>query len=274
MFEEHKIESMICMMRHTYYTKMTDTTNSYTITAARCDNTYSIERWQNVISSGKSVIILVSYVYRDGEFTIELTNTEKDSIIKLDEIHLSNYSNVCCERLREESLQGVDIESEEQFTETELNEINALVYVRTGDGEEYDNTKCYDTNAELLDANCWLLNDTLYGFTCNCELYSNDDDDDDDDDDRGVIETEMQTIFTMDSDDPLILSASIAPPQLMRSESIAPSLMRSSSLASSFMQYSSPQLMRSSSLAPQLMRTPSVSISYSQSNDSESSQPE
>ena len=260
-------------MRHTYYTKMTDTRNSYTIMAARCDNTYSIERWQNVISSGKSVIILVSYVYRDGEFTIELTDAEKNSIIKMDEIDLSNYSNVCCERLREESLQGVDIESEEQFTDAELNEINALVYVRTG--EEYDNTKCYDTNAELLDANCWLLNDTLYGFTCNCELYSNDDATDDDD--RGVIETEMQTIFTMDSDDPLILSASIAPPQLMRSESIAPSLMRSSSLASSFMQYSSPtppQLMRSSSIAPQLMRMPSVSISYSQSNDSESSQQE
>ena len=260
-------------MRHTYYTKMTDTRNSYTIMAARCDNTYSIERWQNVISSGKSVIILVSYVYRDGEFTIELTDAEKNSIIKMDEIDLSNYSNVCCERLREESLQGVDIESEEQFTDAELNEINALVYVRTD--EEYDNTKCYDTNAELLDANCWLLNDTLYGFTCNCELYSNDDATDDDD--RGVIETEMQTIFTMDSDDPLILSASIAPPQLMRSESIAPSLMRSSSLASSFMQYSSPtppQLMRSSSIAPQLMRMPSVSISYSQSNDSESSQQE
>ena len=260
-------------MRHTYYSKMTDITNSYTITAARCDNTYSIERWQNVISSGKSVIILVSYVYRDGEFTIELTDAEKNSIIKMDEVDLSNYSNVCCERLREESLQGVDIENEEQFTDEELNEINALVYVRTG--EEYDNTKCYDTNAELLDANCWLLNDTLYGFTCNCELYSNDDATDDDDDDNGqVIETEMQTIFTMDSDDPLILSASIAPPQLMRSESIAPSLMRSSSLASSFLQYSSPQLMRSSSLAPQLMRTPSVSISYSQSNDSESSQQE
>lgn len=191
----------------------------------------------------------------------------------MDEVDLSNYSNVCCERLREESLQGVDIENEEQFTDAELNEINALVYVRTY--EEYDNTKCYDTNAELLDANCWLLNDTLYGFTCNCELYSNDDATDDDD--RGVIETEMQTIFTMDSDDPLILSASIAPPQLMRSESIAPSLMRSSSLASSFMQYSSPtppQLMRSSSIAPQLMRMPSVSISYSQSNDSESSQQE
>lgn len=270
MFEEHKIESMICMMRHTYYSKMTDTRNSYTITAARCDNTYSIERWQNVISSGKSVIILVSYVYRDGEFTIELTNTEKNSIIKLDEIDLSNYSNVCCERLREESLQGVDIENEEQFTETEMNEITALIYVRTGDGKEYDNTKCYDTNAEILDANSWLLNDTLYGFTCNCELYANDASDDD----RPVIETEMQTIFAMDSDEPLILSASIAPPQLMRSESIAPSLMRSSSLASSFMQYSSPApppLMRSSSIAPQLMRTPSVSISYSQSDDSESS---
>lgn len=262
-------------MRYTYYSKMTDTRNSYTITAARCDNTYSIERWQNVISSGKSVIILVSYVYRDGEFTIELTNTEKNSIIKMDEIHLSNYSNVYCERLREGSLQGVDIENEEQFTDAELNEINALVYVRTGDGEEYNNTKCYDTNAEILDANCWLLNDTLYGFTCNCELYANDDDDDDDD--RPVIETEMQTIFTMDSDDPLILSSSIAPPQLMRSASIAPSLMRSSSLASSFMQYSSPtppQLVRSESIAPQLMRTPSVSISYSQSDDVESSEQE
>jgi len=67
----------------------------YNITADYKKTTYQLEHWTNVLSNGKHVTLLVYTYFYWGTFEIELTDKEKEDILKKDEIVLNDYIISC-----------------------------------------------------------------------------------------------------------------------------------------------------------------------------------
>lgn len=139
----------------------------YKIKAKYKKSTYQEEHWTKIISSGKKVEFLITTFFRWGEFTIELDEKEKEEILKKTEIILNDY---CCyiEELWNGSYYDEEIVEKENYSKEELDEINDLLY-NSRDGE-VQNSPDENVDIELLESNGWSMNDTIYGFTCGCEI--------------------------------------------------------------------------------------------------------
>jgi hypothetical protein len=148
----------------------TDEIHIYEIMADYKKSTYQIEHWTNVLSNGKHVTFLVYTYFYWGTFEIELTDKEKEDILKKDEIVLNDYSVSCVE------LDGgcdcyQEIKNEEKYTKEELDEMNKLIYWHKDYyDEEYNTNTEYDFEQDILELNDWDLDDTIYGFDTGCEL--------------------------------------------------------------------------------------------------------
>ena len=142
----------------------------YNITANYKKSTYQIEHWTNVLSNGKHVTLLVYTYFYWGTFEIELTDKEKEDILKKDEIVLNDYS-VSCVELDSGCDCYEEIENDEKYTKEELDEINKLIYWHKDyHDEEYNTNTEYDFEQDILELNDWDLDDTIYGFDTGCEL--------------------------------------------------------------------------------------------------------
>lgn len=84
--------------------------------------------WVNTLAYGKSVSVKVNNVYRWGEFYIDLTDEEKEAILKMEMINLSEYEHELIEMWDGGCDFWIDIVNEEDFTEKELEEIEGLLY--------------------------------------------------------------------------------------------------------------------------------------------------
>jgi hypothetical protein len=120
------------------------------------------------LSNGKHVRFEVTNYFYWGTFEIELTDKEKEEILKKDSIILNDYS-VSCPELDSGCDQYEDIENEESYTEEELLEINSLIY-RPIDDEDYDSDKEDSLDTSVLEQNGWSMDDTIYGMDTGCEL--------------------------------------------------------------------------------------------------------
>ena len=143
----------------------------YHLTADYKKSTYQTEQWNNVLSNGKRVRFEVTNYFYWGTFEIELTDKEKEEILKKDSIILNDYS-VSCPELDSGCEQWEDIENEESYTEEELLEINRLIY-RPIEDEDYDSDEDdeeYEYDEDVLRMNGWEMDDTIYGFDTGCEL--------------------------------------------------------------------------------------------------------
>ena len=70
---------------------------TYNLTANCKKCTYQTEQWNNVLSNGKHIRFEVTNYFYWGTFEIELTDKEKEEILKKDSIILNDYSVSCPE---------------------------------------------------------------------------------------------------------------------------------------------------------------------------------
>lgn len=110
---------------------------------------------------GKKVTLIITTIFRWGEFEVNLTDEEKKNIMSKDNICLNDYdfcfvSNIDgCERIEE-------IENLESYTEEEKRAIYNDIY------EDDDNEVLL--NSMELEDNDWELYDTIYEIEGEIEL--------------------------------------------------------------------------------------------------------
>ena len=149
---------------------MCEDSKVYSLTADYKKCTYQIEHWTKDINGKKVTLLVYTYFYW-GTFEIDLTDKEKEEILKKDSIILNDYS-VSSHELDSGCDQYEDIENEESYTEEELLEINRLIY-RPVEDEDYDSDEDdeeYKYDVDILQMNGWDMDDTIYGMDTGCEL--------------------------------------------------------------------------------------------------------
>jgi hypothetical protein len=143
-------------------------TKTYEITADYKKSTYQREQWNNVLSNGKHVCFEVTTYFYWGTFEIELTDDEKEEILKKESIILNGYPGVSCNELDSGCDCSEEICKKDSFTCEELKEINKLLYCNEEDEYNSEDEYCLDT--DLLEENGWSMDETIYGFDTGCEL--------------------------------------------------------------------------------------------------------
>ena len=137
-----------------------EVSKEYTIIPVEEHATYSTEQWVNVLSDGKEVMVEAMIRCSGGDFSAELTETEKIEILSKETIVLNDYCATTWE-IRGGSFPSVSIANKNQFSEVEVDEIYRLLY---GDEDDAD----FDT--QRLEEHGWDLGETIYGFNCKCKL--------------------------------------------------------------------------------------------------------
>ena len=117
-------------------TQIMKETKTYRISASYKKATYQTEEWNNCLSNGKKVVIEITTVFRRGEFEIELTESEKEEILKKDEIILNDYNASAM------SCDGCDmyqeVRNEDNLTMKSEKNRSKLMYMDKDDPENYD----------------------------------------------------------------------------------------------------------------------------------------
>ena len=139
----------------------------YTITSDYKKSSYQTEQWNNILSNGKRVTYEITTYFYWGTFEIELTDKEKEEILKKDEIILNDYG-CSLEELTDGCDHYEEIKNEASYNEGELREIKKLLYFSPENDDEY--SEDCDIDQELLEENGWSMDDTIYGFSTGCEL--------------------------------------------------------------------------------------------------------
>jgi hypothetical protein len=148
-------------------------TRLYRISAEYKKATYETEQWINFLKNGKRVRFEITTYFRWGNFEIELTDKEKEELLKKDHIILNDY---CCSC--EEMWDGCDryeeIDNKDSYSAEELKEIYKLIYYDDEDDDEddyeYDSDEENNIDEDLLEKNGWSMDDTIYGLSCKCVL--------------------------------------------------------------------------------------------------------
>ena len=141
---------------------------TYSLTADCKKCTYQTEQWNNVLCNGKPVRFEVTNYFYWGKFEIDLTDKEKEEILKKNSIILNDYS-VSCPELDSGCDSSDEICNKDTYTEEELIEINRLIYRPIKD-EDYDSDEEYSFDKSVLEQNGWSMDDTIYGIDTGCEL--------------------------------------------------------------------------------------------------------
>lgn len=143
---------------------------TYKISANYKKSTYQEEHWVNKLKNGRYVTIYVTTFFRWGTFEITLTDQEKKEILKKEEIILNNY--VCAmEEMWDGCDRYIEIQEKDTYSSEEIKEIHRLMYCEDIKNSDYEYDSDNDEFQEdILDANGWDLDDTIYGFTCGCIL--------------------------------------------------------------------------------------------------------
>lgn len=140
----------------------------YKIEAEYKKSTWQNEAWVNKLSNGKIVTYVVCNCFRWGSFEIELTDEEKDAILKnKEEIKLCDY-NISEAELWDGVSHDEEIKDELSYTSDELEEIKKLLFYSKEDDEFKDEDE-YVTCDEL-EVNGWDLDDTEYYIYGGCTL--------------------------------------------------------------------------------------------------------
>ena len=70
---------------------MRDTIEYYNVYPENKDCVYTTEHWVNHLSNGKQVTVLFVQQWRDGTFTIDLNETNKEKLLTEDHIVLNDW---------------------------------------------------------------------------------------------------------------------------------------------------------------------------------------
>jgi hypothetical protein len=129
----------------------------YGVSAENKNSTYTNEYYSNTIC-GKHVILVITTVWRWGEFTITISEDEKDEIENMNPLIINDHSGEFI------STEGgwpysSEIRNINSYTEEELKAIYESVY------EDIEDKNVHDS-CILEDENGWELDETIY------EIYS------------------------------------------------------------------------------------------------------
>ena len=130
---------------------------------------YTTEYWNNQLSNGKQVTVFYVQQWRDGEFTIELDEKEKAIILTNDNIILNDW-RACTEEISSGWFYETKIKNEETFTDEEKKEIHKLMFCDKDDECAYNSEEEYDFEQDIMEANDWSMDDTIYEIVNGCEL--------------------------------------------------------------------------------------------------------
>jgi hypothetical protein len=147
----------------------TEESHIYELTADYKKCTYQTEQWNNVLSNGKRVRFEVTNYFYWGKFEIELTDKEKEEILKKDSIILNDHSCVSVESLDSGCDYSDEICNEDSYTKIERREIHRLLYFDRYHQTSYT-SDCDDIDEDILELNGWSMDDTIYGMDTGCEL--------------------------------------------------------------------------------------------------------
>ena len=134
--------------------------------------------WNNTLKNGKPVSVKVGNVYRWGSFYIELTEREKEELLKKDQVLLNDYEDFELIEMWDGGCDfWVNIVDEDDFTEEELEEINALLYSTEDDADEDENQQeygglgaCPQYDEEKMEINGWYETDCEYTLSSPYKL--------------------------------------------------------------------------------------------------------
>ena len=133
------------------------------------DCIYTTEHWNNQLSNGKLVTVLYVQQWRDGEFTIELDEKEKAMILTDDNITLNDWG-ACTEEISSGWFYETKIKNKDSFNEEEKKEIHRLMFCDKDDEDAYNSEEEYDFEQDIMEANDWSMDDTIYEIVNGCEL--------------------------------------------------------------------------------------------------------
>jgi|TARA_B110000503_G_C6975521_1_gene341000 hypothetical protein len=134
---------------------------TYKISSKYKKATYSIEHWDNVIHD-KPVVLILTTIWRWGEFNIDIYDKEVDELLESDHIVINDYSwefistTDGCERI-------VEIKNTESYSEGEKQAIYESIYENVED-------EILHNEDVLEEENGWVLNGTIYEIRSGCEL--------------------------------------------------------------------------------------------------------
>ena len=130
---------------------------------------YTIEHWSNTLSNGKHVTILYTQNWRDGTFSNEMNDEDKEKLEVQTDVIILNDIGASVEELDEGWDYETKIQNKDEYNDEELREIHRLMYC-DNNNIEYSYNDEYNFDSNIMEINEWNLNDTIYELYDGCEL--------------------------------------------------------------------------------------------------------
>ena len=141
----------------------------YNIYPNEKDTIYTIEHWSNTLSNGKHVTILYTQNWRDGTFSNEMNDEDKEKLEVQTDVIILNDIGASVEELDEGWDYETKIQNKDEYNDEELREIHRLMYC-DNNNIEYSYNDEYNFDSNIMEINEWNLNDTIYELYDGCEL--------------------------------------------------------------------------------------------------------
>jgi len=139
----------------------TDEMKTYSVSAESKNSTYTNEYYSNTIC-GKKVVLIITTVWRWGEFNISIYEKDKESILNMNPLIINDH---CGEFISTENGWPDDVEI--KHFDSYSNEEKMAIYESVF--EDIEN-KVVNDSCVLEDENGWVLDDTIYEIYCGFEL--------------------------------------------------------------------------------------------------------
>ena len=94
---------------------------------------------------------------------------DKAKILTNDNIILNDWG-ACTEEISSGWFYEVKIKNEDSFNDDEKKEIHRLMFCDKDDEDAYNSEEEYDFEQDIMEANDWSMDDTIYEITDGCEL--------------------------------------------------------------------------------------------------------
>lgn len=134
---------------------------TYNIVPLNKNCVYTTEHWTNTLKNGLTVTVLYTQQWRYGNFSIDLTKSEKNAFNTNETIVINDYGG-CTEEIINGWYYECDIKNKDKYTDSELKEIYRLMYCGEDNKDEYDSDEEYDFNQDIMEENDWSMDDTIY----------------------------------------------------------------------------------------------------------------
>ena len=142
--------------------------NKYKIIPQSSNSIYKEHIWNGTLYNGRDIIISIVDIYESGYFIMELTNNELKTILKKNSVFLNDY-NLLNPYLENEYGYFTLLQNISHYNESDINEINKLVYDDINTVKDIRNNDCIQVCD--LEKHWFKCDDIIYGIeNSNC-LY-------------------------------------------------------------------------------------------------------